>query len=69
MKLIKQEKDMKANLAKCIWKHKSIIQKATPFFSTQPIVVDQYAAFYEVNLAEKPIETDAERKYRLVRLQ
>ena len=55
---------MKKQLAQAIWQHKKLVRKATPFFSTIPIFVDEYSAFYETELTKKPELDDATKKYK-----
>ena len=37
-------------MALAIWKHKKLVKRAMPFFSTTMPDADQYAAFYETEL-------------------
>jgi len=50
MKSEKNEEEFKTQLNNAIWRHKQIVRKAMPYFSTRPIDVDSYAAFYETEL-------------------
>jgi hypothetical protein len=60
---------MKTNLAKSIWAHKSLVDKSTAFFSTTKFEVDKYSKFFDTHLYEKPEETDAEKKYRTMKIK
>jgi hypothetical protein len=60
---------MKINLAKSIWAHKLMVDRQTSSFSTTKIDSDQYSKYYDTHLYQKPHETEAERKYKLLRMQ
>ena len=64
LKRYENDKAMKKQLAMAIWQHKKLVRKATPFFSTVPIFVDEYAAFYETELTKKPELDDATKKFK-----
>ena len=54
---------MKQSLSNAIWKHKKLVYKAMPYYSTQPIQVDQYAAYYETEFAKPPELSEVDKKY------
>jgi len=52
-------------MAIAIWKHKALVKRAMPFFSTTETKnFDQYAAFYETDLVEKPEEDLTDKIFR-----
>ena len=56
---------MKRQMAIAIWKHRAMVQKAMPFFSTLPMgKVDDYEAYYETELQEKPEEDLTNKIFR-----
>ena len=57
---------MKQNLSNAIWKHKKLVHKAMPYFSTSAVQVDAYAAFYETDYAKPPEKSEQEKKFSLL---
>jgi hypothetical protein len=52
-------------MAIAIWKHRAMVKKAMPFFSTLPMgKVDDYEAYYETELQEKPEEDLTNKIFR-----
>ena len=66
MKSQQNEEKLKKKLSQAVWNHKKLVQKAMPYYSTAEVHVDEYAAFYETDLCEKPV-LDANQQAELLR--